>query len=195
MDAGSIEYGGFWRRLGALLLDLLVNVPIMALFIWGEQYRAFDIWSFIPSQIVGLFYSVYLVKRFGGTPGKLIAGLQIRKVNGELIGYKEAFLRNLPDFIFGLLISIAMLAAVLGMSDAQYHSYGFMERAQREAELAPSWLKPLQGLQNVWTWSEFLILLTNRKKRALHDFIAGTVVIVARPKTATAASLVAAQAE
>jgi uncharacterized RDD family membrane protein YckC len=26
-------------------------------------------------------------------------------------------------------------------------------------------------------WGEFLVLLTNRERRALHDFIAGTVVV------------------
>jgi uncharacterized RDD family membrane protein YckC len=30
---------------------------------------------------------------------------------------------------------------------------------------------------NIWYWSEFIVLLTNRRKRAIHDFIAGTVVV------------------
>jgi uncharacterized RDD family membrane protein YckC len=30
---------------------------------------------------------------------------------------------------------------------------------------------------NVWIFSEFVVLLTNKKRRALHDFMAGTVVI------------------
>ncbi|WP_255590049.1 hypothetical protein [Marinicella meishanensis] len=29
----------------------------------------------------------------------------------------------------------------------------------------------------VWYWSELLVMLTNERRRALHDFIAGTVVI------------------
>ena len=29
----------------------------------------------------------------------------------------------------------------------------------------------------LWTWSELIVMLTNRQRRALHDFIAGTVVI------------------
>ena len=52
-----------------------------------------------------------------------------------------------------------------------------MERAKRQADLAPSWFKPVQIFQQIWIWSEFIVLLTNRKRRAIHDFIAGTVVV------------------
>jgi uncharacterized RDD family membrane protein YckC len=39
-----------------------------------------------------------------------------------------------------------------------------------------------------WLASEFIVLLLNRRRRALHDFIAGTVVVVAR-STAKAPNL------
>jgi len=42
-------------------------------------------------------------------------------------------------------------------------------------------------------WSEFVVLLTNRKRRALHDFIAGTVVIL-RGVSAPAQDMSAASA-
>ena len=32
-------------------------------------------------------------------------------------------------------------------------------------------------LLQIWIWSELIVMLTNRRRRALHDFIAGTVVI------------------
>ena len=30
---------------------------------------------------------------------------------------------------------------------------------------------------NVWVWSEFITILFNKRKKALHDYLAGTVVI------------------
>ena len=33
----------------------------------------------------------------------------------------------------------------------------------------------------VWLWSELVVLLLNKKRRALHDFIAGTVVVKVSP--------------
>jgi uncharacterized RDD family membrane protein YckC len=35
-----------------------------------------------------------------------------------------------------------------------------------------------------WLWSELVVLRLNQKRRALHDFIAGTVVIRVRPTRA-----------
>lgn len=40
----------------------------------------------------------------------------------------------------------------------------------------PGWYKIVNILMNVWIWSEFIVILTNKKRRAIHDFIAGTVV-------------------
>jgi uncharacterized RDD family membrane protein YckC len=74
-------------------------------------------------------------------------------------------------------MGIALVIPVIHMSDAEYHALSFMERAKRIADLAPWWYKPLQNVQRTWTWGELIVLLSNRKKRALHDFIAGTVVV------------------
>jgi uncharacterized RDD family membrane protein YckC len=178
----QLRYAGFWPRLGALLLDMLIMLPFSALVFWGsERFRLFDLYYLVPGTLFSLFYGVYLVRRFGGTPGKLIVGIRIRKVSGESVGYREAFLRYLPEFLLGTLMSVALLTSVLHMTDTEYHSLSFMERAKRMVELAPSWYKPLQIVQNVWVWGELIVLLTNRKRRALHDFIAGTVVVHASP--------------
>ena len=83
----------------------------------------------------------------------------------------------LPEFILNMLMSVGFLMSILHMSDTEYHALSFMERARRMVELAPSWYKPLQIVQNVWVWGELIVLLTNRKRRALHDFIAGTAVV------------------
>jgi uncharacterized RDD family membrane protein YckC len=187
MNTDSLRYAGFWPRLGSLLLDVLVMLPIGALTIWGNSmFRLFDVYYFLPGTLFGLFYGVYLVRRFGGTPGKLIMGIRIRKLDGEPVGYREAFLRYFPDFVFVVLMNAALLLPVFQMTDAEYHSLSFMERSKRMIELAPPWYKPLQWAQTAWFWGELIVLLTNRKRRALHDFIAGTVVVHTSPPPNTA---------
>jgi uncharacterized RDD family membrane protein YckC len=179
----EIQYGGFWRRFAALWVDVLCLLPVTLLVLWGDQhYRLFIAYYFIPGQLFGLFYSVYLVHRFGGTPGKLALGLRIRR-NADLspVGYREAFLRYLPDLTMGILTSVGMIFAHSAIADSDYLALGFSDRTRRLTELAPSWYNPLQVLLQIWMWSEFFVLLTNRKRRAIHDFIAGTVVVVAPP--------------
>ena len=183
MNTDTLRYAGFWPRFASLWLDMLIMIPLSAATFWcSSQFRLFDVYYFIPGELFSVFYCVYLVKRYGGTPGKLLMGIKICKLDGSAIGYREAVLRYLPDFILGFLMSIALIISVFHMTDAEYHSLTYMKRSMRMIELAPSWYKPLQWIQNIWIWSEFLVLLTNRKRRAIHDFIAGTVVIHKLPK-------------
>ena len=183
MNTDTLRYAGFGPRLAANLLDFVVMIPLIGLSIWGSShFRLFEVYYFFPGILLGLFYSVYLVQRYGGTPGKLLVGIRIRKLDGEPVGYREAFLRYFPDALLGILMSIGMILSVLHMSDVEYNSLSFMERSKRMVELAPSWQRPLQWIQGAWVWGELIVLLTNHKRRAIHDFIAGTVVIHTSPK-------------
>jgi uncharacterized RDD family membrane protein YckC len=48
---------------------------------------------------------------------------------------------------------------------------------QRVMGFCSLWLPTLDILGQLWFWSEVVTMLFNKKKRALHDFIAGTMVI------------------
>ena len=125
----ELRYAGFGPRLASTVLDVIVWLPISFLFYWGtHQWRLFEVYSFIPSLALSLFYYVYLVRRFGGTPGKIMVGIRIRKLNGDAVGYREAFVRFLPDFIFGVLIPLCLMMSLFQMTDAEYHSLSFLER-------------------------------------------------------------------
>lgn len=174
-----MTYAGFWPRFAALLLDLLVMSPLFILIWWGnEHFRLFDVYYFLPGTLFGLWYGVYLVRRFGGTPGKRLMKLRIVKVSGESVTYREALLRYLPEWVMGIGTSLAGIVAVISLTDAQYFAATtLIERSQVVAEAMPSWNGPVTIALNVWVWSEFLVMLTNKKRRAIHDFIAGTVVV------------------
>ena len=36
-DEHRFKYAGFWPRLGALLLDFLIMLPLIAIALWGSQ--------------------------------------------------------------------------------------------------------------------------------------------------------------
>jgi uncharacterized RDD family membrane protein YckC len=175
----DVIYAGFWPRFAALWLDILVMSPIIAFAWWGnEHFRLFDLYYFIPGTLFGFFYSVYLVQRFGGTPGKRLMKIRIAKVNGDPVTYREALLRYFPEWLLTIGSSVALMIAALHVTDAQFFAASsFIERAHLMQSATPSWNWPMQIALNIWVWSEFIVMLTNKKRRAIHDFIAGTIVI------------------
>lgn len=173
-----MTYAGFWRRFGAFWIDFLCFTPLIGFNFWMDShFRLFQIWNFIPGLLIGLWFYVYLVKRYGGTPGKLLLNMRIVKIDGAPVGYKEALLRYSVLFTLTVASSVAMVMATLNMTDAEYFALAWDEKAVRLSELAPTWNSWVSVLTNVWIWAEFVVMLTNKKRRAPHDFMAGTAVV------------------
>jgi uncharacterized RDD family membrane protein YckC len=69
------------------------------------------------------------------------------------------------------------LVAFSKVDQQAYLASGFFARNELIWPLFPSWYKYYDISSQIWIWGELIALLFNRRKRALHDFIAGTVVI------------------
>lgn len=177
-DASTLRYAGFWQRFFAFVVDFLVLLPLTGLVIWlGEKSRLFMLYWFVPGIVIGVLFHVYLVKRYGGTPGKLVLKTRIAMTDGSAVTMKAAMLRYAGLLILSSLSSLALLQATLGMSDETYLSLDYITRSTKMVELAPGWYGAVSILLQVWIWSEFITMLFNKRRRALHDFIAGTVVL------------------
>jgi uncharacterized RDD family membrane protein YckC len=70
------EYAGFWTRLAAQLIDAIAYIPIAAFLLLFWQNRTSAMFAFVPAQLANFWVFVYLVYRFGGTPGKLLLGIR-----------------------------------------------------------------------------------------------------------------------
>jgi uncharacterized RDD family membrane protein YckC len=179
MQKTSMRYAGFWPRLGALLLDIVVLTPLALLAMWAtSQSRwCYIAWE-IVGQLIGVYLYFYMVGRYGGSPGKLIAGLRIVRLDGQPVGYARALLRNAPDLVLSCLVSGGLAFTVLGLDNEHYllirHQKAYTELLKN---LGPDWVHWADIAGQAWLWSELAVLLTNDKRRALHDFLAGTVVI------------------
>jgi uncharacterized RDD family membrane protein YckC len=175
-------YAGFWRRFGAYLLDFLILIPIMAFAIWGQsKSQFFQVYYLLPGMLVSVFYSIYLVKRYGGTPGKLLAGIKIAKLDGSAIDWRGAIVRHSVLFVLATASSLALALGSFEANEAEYFSLDWQQQSLYLSSLAPKWNLYVTWAINIWIWGEFLVLLTNEKRRAIHDFMAGTVVIHRSP--------------
>lgn len=171
-------YAGFWSRLGSLLLDLLIIIPFTGIMLYLNNV-GLEIYyiTILPSLIFGLWYNVYLIQKYGGTPGKLIVGIKVIKINGEKVEWKEAILRHIV--MFGItLISVFIMIRSIGIADESYYeNLTWMQKGQYLMGLSPVLFLVHTWMSNIWIYGELIVLLTNKRKRAVHDFIAGTVII------------------
>jgi uncharacterized RDD family membrane protein YckC len=177
-QTGELVYAGFWRRFGAYWIDAAIFLPLTGIsYLLSEKTRLFFAYWFIPGLLIGLFFHVYLVKRFGGTPGKLLLKTRIALTDGTPVSTKAAFLRYSVLFILSILSSWAVLSGALAMTDEHYFSLGYIAKMEAVVSRAPAWYSIVNICLQIWVWSEFLSMLFNKRRRAIHDYMAGTVVV------------------
>ncbi|QRG65654.1 RDD family protein [Brevibacillus choshinensis] len=82
---------GFWRRLGASLLDgLIIGIPLALI----SYLLTGDTKGNLFTNVVSLLYSLLLpVFWYGYTVGKRIMGVRIVKLDGEPVGFGTMLLR------------------------------------------------------------------------------------------------------
>ncbi len=144
------RYGTFWGRLAAGILDAIATgLAIYAVgFMLGMESKA----AVYFSEFFPFAYSVVLHGRYGRTIGKKLMGLKvIDKSERKEIGYKQAFIRDAIPILITLFVIFA------SGSDLGNEENGFVNFA--------------------WFLTEVLTVLFNQKRRAVHDFMAGTVVV------------------
>jgi len=171
-------YAGFRPRLYSILLDFLILLPLNFIVLLINSYSK-DMYFITlgPNMLIIFWYHVYLVKKFGGTPGKLIVGIKVLKLNLRPISWKEAILRYIV--LFGLTIYgfIATISSITNADTQIYNNLGWLQKQQYLIFLSPILYKIYTWSTNIWVYSELIVLLTNEKKRAIHDYIAGTVIV------------------
>jgi uncharacterized RDD family membrane protein YckC len=189
VPASEMLYVGFWLRFFAGWIDVAALLPLMASTLYFEQKsRMFHLYAFLPTLVVWLWFHVYLVERYGGTPGKLLLKIRIAMADGAHVTLKAAALRYGAVFVLSGLSSWAMILAALSMTDEMYLSLSYMERNRKLVEMAPSWYFMAIAAIETWFLIGFLTMMFNKKRRAVHDFMAGTVVIRSGERATAAAA-------
>ena len=102
--------------------------------------------------------------------------LQILKLNGDKIGLKEAVLRKSVDIILAVIGLTATFICIRQMDAEAYKKNKWFEKSKTDPCFASLFLY-LKWIGWCWTYSEFLALLTNERRRSLQDFIASTVIV------------------
>jgi uncharacterized RDD family membrane protein YckC len=173
-----LTYANFWQRFAAAWIDVFVLVPVIILDEWlSGRSRLAALVLVVPAGMVYFGYVVYCHGRFGQTVGKHVMGIRVLTVAGERIGWRGAWARSAVDLAFTVLGMVASFIALSAAVDAAYAGLSWPDRMTYLTTLTPHWFNWAGFAATVWTWSEVIVMLFNERRRALHDFIAGTVVV------------------
>src|SRR5438046_10153320 len=106
--------------------------------------------------------------------------IRVVRTTSERINWCESWLRSSVDVVLAILGVISSFVALSAIGDADYYGVGWRQRNLNLHALQPAWLGWIATVRALWMWSEVFVMLFNKRRRAFHDFIAGTVVVAGR---------------
>lgn len=145
----GIEYGGFWIRWGAKIIDgMILSVTVFSLYLGfmllmvlilggmgsfssGSPFRliagseviivAFYLIVFVLSVGVPIGYNTFFLAQYSATPGKMLCGLKVVRVGEEKFGWKVALGRTLAEQLSRLLMFTGYLMAAFDEEKRTLH--------------------------------------------------------------------------
>lgn len=154
------EFAGFWRRVATSFLDLLIW--IVPWYVAGKYLPpGWDVVRYLAFSAVYYPVTWFLIVRFGGTPGKLILGLRVVDGNGNYLSPVGAVKRDSLNILLCMPLDLWL-------------QWTGTDKASDLKSLV------LTNLTGLILFVDVLGVAFNKRKRALHDFIAGSYVVTKR---------------
>ena len=166
MQVISEKYDTLWKRIGAGFIDGIVLTPLSFLSVWinGMEGPAVALaLLIIVSRCGPWIYNVLMHGYCGQTVGKKVAGITVLDISERPISMWQAFLRE--SFYVG--VNVIAVTLYIKRRLGTVHDPDAILRVQAFIGLSAL----------IWFVLEIVSTLLNGKRRALHDLIAGTVVV------------------
>jgi uncharacterized RDD family membrane protein YckC len=162
------NYRTFWKRFTAAIIDSIVLWPLTLIngYVEGSSNGYLFIIGSLLFSAIYLAYFIILHGIYGQTLGKKIMSIKVIDINEvSPIGIKRATIRELPWIIayFGIFIYLLILLS-------STHRYN-LEKAK------DNYSNFIFIISLSWMFIELATMLTNYKRRAVHDYLARSVVI------------------
>ena len=171
--------GSFGERLGAYLLEGIIMLPAtLAVFISIGLNPVYNYFLIPITQGITFLYFVYLPVKYGATPGKLILGLRILKLDGTSIGYRESFLKYLPMFIYSGLSALLVVYEVYRANPDEYLNLNWFEQQKYLQSFTQPINSVLVFLIMAYSFINLLVFLLKDGNRSISDYLANVVVVV-----------------
>ncbi|MCU7553776.1 RDD family protein [Alteromonas sp. ASW11-19] len=165
----SDKYHTFWPRCWAALVDGIIFAIVIYIecLLFGIDYAPNDSFLQALNAVQLSIYLIFMHGIFGQSFGKMLLGVKVVNVADEKrIGICQAGKRESVTLILNAVWAVLIVLVAI---DLELYN-----------DISPFLLGTFTfvgTLSVVWALSEFITMLFNKKRRALHDFIGGTVVV------------------
>lgn len=157
-------------RFLASIIDILIMIPVgimaSALTIITPENSKLAFLSGNLVSLVSVFYYILMHARFGQTLGKMVLKVKVLDISERPITFTQAVIRSLPQMLPIVITASLSIFAITSpdMNEAQSNSLGIVSSGA-------------YILYSIWSIGDCVSALVTEKNRALHDLIAGTVVV------------------
>ena len=170
-DTNQPKWAGFWIRVGATLIDILVYLPLIGL----NMYNLYVLKS-LPLQLIitaiMLAYKPFMEYKYGATLGKMAVKIKVVNSNLESISLGQSIIRYSP-WLLGQVFSIIGTVLLFQHSDFEIAS-GMMEMGLLQQEV----ISPIYNyISSAVLLISVVVVAFQAKKQGLHDLLAGTYCI------------------
>lgn len=126
----NFEYAGFWRRLMAAIVDVLILMLVIAIpltLIYGGQYwlgekTVHGFWDFLLSYVLPFVATILFWRRFLGTPGKMLLELCVVDAkSGQRMGLGQSVIRYFAYLISMLPLGLGFIWIVFDKKKQGWH--------------------------------------------------------------------------
>jgi len=172
---GYSRPAGFWIRVGAYIIDILIFIPIIILSVWNTwQLKSTAV--LVLSSLPGLIYKPFMESFFGATLGKMSCKLKVIDDNGNKLSLFNAYIRFLP-FLFSAGVTLA--GQLIIFSSPQFQSATSLIEIG-EAQQG-NYLDVVSYPANALILIDCVLVAFTFRKRALHDMMAESFCVYKEP--------------
>ena len=173
------SYATVGQRVLAGLIDSLLFSPLIAIhYLISDWSRA----GFFAGCCLSALYYPYLLLMVGWrgqTVGKMTMGIRILRTDGTAPDMANSFRRSSIDLVYYLLYLAGEGFSLHGLT-----THAFAGLSYPKILAAVSANNPLHRVELafllIWVAGEYVSMLFNRRRRAIHDLLGGTVVVKTR---------------
>jgi uncharacterized RDD family membrane protein YckC len=130
--AGGLQYGDFWVRAVAKIIDVFIlgSIGMFISFFLGffiaptydsEVSMTFNILANFVQIVIAVSYTTYFLGKYSATPGKMACHLKVVTPVGGKISYSQACYRYFAEILSSLIFCIGYLMAIFDKQRRTLH--------------------------------------------------------------------------